>query len=260
VSSHEHDGVGEALQSAVRVAITAAGLVAERRGRAREQQMRAAAAASEQESSELNARLDAERASARTAFLLAGDDQWWERASPEELGVAWESANAWRDADPDAARTVDRMREQLRARYDIDVDTLSPDAAAVADALARRETALAAADAEREQARRDRDAAQPLLVAAERADREQDRPVAEGDVSREQAEDLYDSVQAREAAAGGQQHVVDAETLEARQLADAGRAQSPEAAVAAGPSKVRARPGRGRKPGPRVPSRGDRGR
>jgi len=44
------------------------------------------------------------------------------RASAQETGDAWQTANAWRDVDPDAQRTSDRMRDELRNRYAIDVD------------------------------------------------------------------------------------------------------------------------------------------
>lgn len=141
MAEHETDGVNETFQAAARVAITAGGLLAERMMRAREQAMRDAQAHSEQQARELHERMNSERAVARQSLARVGRDEWWERAGCEEIGVAWETANAWRDVDRDAAHTVERMRDQLRGRYGIDPDSLDADPGAVQDALERRERA-----------------------------------------------------------------------------------------------------------------------
>jgi hypothetical protein len=142
MAEHEPDGVNETFQSAARVAITAGGLMAERMMRAREQAMRDAQAQSEQHARELQARMDSERAAARAALAPVGRDEWWDRAGAEQIGVAWETANAWRHVDRDAAATVDHLRDQLRGRYAIDPDSLDADPGAVQDALERRERAM----------------------------------------------------------------------------------------------------------------------
>ena len=92
--------------------------------RAREQAMRDAQAHSEQRARELQERMNSERAVARQSLARVGRDEWWDRAGAEEIGVAWETANAWRDVDRDAAHTVEQMRDQLRGRYGIDPDSL----------------------------------------------------------------------------------------------------------------------------------------
>jgi hypothetical protein len=127
MAEHEPDGVNEAFQAATRVAITARGLLAERMMRAREQAMRDAQAHSEQHARELQARMDSERAAAHAALAPVGRDEWWDRAGAEEIGVAWETANAWRDVERDAAHTVEHIRDQLRGRYGIDPDSLEAD-------------------------------------------------------------------------------------------------------------------------------------
>ena len=171
----EPDGVNEALHASTRVALTVGGLVAERMMRAREQAHREAEAASQQEARELANRLDAERAAARAQLAPVAQDDWWDRAGPHDIGLAWETAKAWEHADPDASRTVDHMRDELRRRYAIDTDSLDADPAAVQDALERRERALRLAAEAREQARVDDAIAVPLMVGANAADREQDR-------------------------------------------------------------------------------------
>ena len=137
----EADGIEEVFEHSARVALTAGGLMAERIARAREQAHREAEAASEQEARELQKRLDAERSAARASLAPVDRDDWWERATPDEIGDAWQTANAWRDIDADAQRTADTMRDELRQRYDFDVDNLGADPGAVREALERRERA-----------------------------------------------------------------------------------------------------------------------
>jgi len=265
MAEHEPDGVNETFQAAARVAITAGGLMAERRTRAREQAMRDAQAQSEQHTRELQARIDAERAGARASLAPVGRDDWWERAGPEEIGVAWETANAWRDSDRDAAGTVDHMRDQLRQRYAIDPDTLGADPGAVQDALERRERALRLSAQTREQARLDEAAAAPLLVSAAVADREQEREQAGRDrdpADEERAAALYDSADSRRAVANELEGVVDNETIEARVVADTSQARPAQEAVADSPTRTpTARRARGKGSQVRSPARRpDRGR
>jgi len=118
----EPDGISETFEASARVALTAAGLMAERMARARHQAQHDAQAASDQDARELQLRVDAERGAARASVEPVGRDEWWQRASAQETGDAWQTANAWRDVDPDAQRTSDRMGDELRNRYAIDVD------------------------------------------------------------------------------------------------------------------------------------------
>jgi len=265
MAEHEPDGVNETFQAAARVAITAGGLMAERMMRAREQAMRDAQAQSEQHARELQARLDAERAGARASLAPVGRDDWWERAGAEDIGVAWETANAWRDVDRDAAGTVDHMRDQLRGRYAIDPDSLDADPGAVQDALERRERALRLSAQTREQARLDEAVAAPLLVSAAVADRDQEREQAERDrdpADEERAAALYDSADSRHDAANALEGVVDDETIEARVVADTSQARPAEDAVASSPTRTpTARRARGKGSQVRSPARRpDRGR
>lgn len=264
MAEHEPDGINEAFAASARVAITAGGLMAERIMRAREQAMRETQARSEQDARELQARLDGERAVARASLQPVGRDAWWEHASAEEIGVAWETANAWRDIDRDAATTVDHMRDQLRGRYAIDPHSLGAEPSAIQDALERRERALRAANEARAQARAEEAVAAPLLVSASVADREQDRE----QVERARADDearaaaLYDSADARRDTAASLDGVVDDETIEARVVADTSQARPAQDAVRTAPSRPpAARRSRGKGSHTRTPARRpDRGR
>ena len=260
MTEHEPDGVNEAFQASARVAITAGGLIAERMIRAREQAIRDAEAAGRQHARELQARLNSERAAARAALRPASSDRWWAEATPEQVGVAWETANAWRGVDADAQRTADLMRDELRRRYAIDVESLDAEPGAVRDALERRERALRLAAQAREQARVDAAVAAPLLVGAGVADRDQAARDAEPDGRR--AEHLSDSAERRRELAAELDGVADDETVEARVIADTSQARPAEDAAASAPSRApKARRSRGKGSQVRTPARRpDRGR
>jgi hypothetical protein len=233
MAEHEPDGVNEVFASSARVAITAGGLMAERIARQREQAHRDAQAQSQQAARDLQARLDSERRGAAAALKPVGRDEWWDRAGPEEIGVAWETASAWRNVDADAQRTTDRVRDELRRRYAIDVDSLDADPASVQDALERRERALRLASQARESARVDDAVAAPLLVAAGRADRQQDADQAvDADPEDHARSDvLYDSAERRRDLAAELEGLADEETIEARVVADTNQALPAEEAV-----------------------------
>lgn len=254
----EPDGINEIFRSAAQAALTAAGLLAERGLRAREQARRDAQAASEKEARELEQRLTAERRAARASLQPVEHDSWWEQATPDDLAAAWETARSWEGIDPDARRTVERMRSELRSRYDIDVDSLGADPAAVQEALARREETLRTADAERRAAAREDAEATMLVIGADRADADRD-PDAD-DVQRADADVAYDSAERRRDLAASLEGVADDETVEARVVADTCEAAPAKEAVARPPrSAPKARRARGTGPS-RGARRVDRGR
>src|SRR4051794_17533705 len=155
------DGINEALTGALRVALTAGAQVAEQLARSREQAARAARAAGEHEARELQARLQAERAAARAALAPVAREEWSQRADVDEIARAWETAETWREHDPDARQAAERIRDQLRDRYGIDSNDLRADDGAVRAALAARE---------RGSHEREEHEAAALLAGAERAD------------------------------------------------------------------------------------------
>ncbi len=257
----EPDGVNETFESTARVALTAAGLMAEQIARARQQAQHDAQAASEQEARELQTRIDAERGAARASLQPVDRDEWWDRAGPEDIGDAWQTANAWRDVDPDAQRSADRIRDELRRRYAIDVDSLDADPGAVREALERRDRAEQLSTESRERARQEQATAQLLLRDADRADAQQDP--GRGDVDRDHAEEHYDSAERRRDMAADLEGVADAETVEARVVSDTNHSRPPEEALASGgPQRTpAARRSRGKSgPARNPPRRSERGR
>src|SRR4051795_1280621 len=115
----EPDGINEALTGALRVSLTAAAHVGEQLARSHEQAARDARAAGEHDARQLQARLDAERAAARAALAPVTREELWQRAEVDEIARAWETAQTWRELDPDAQRAAERIHDQLRDRYGI---------------------------------------------------------------------------------------------------------------------------------------------
>lgn len=250
------DGIDEAFDAALRVGLTAAGRMAERIAREREQQLRDAQARSEHEARELKGRLDSERAAARAALAPVEQEQWWHSARPEEIADAWQTANAWKDSDAEAQRATDRIRRELQERHGIDTSQLGADPGAVRDALERRDEARLAADRQRAQARGEHATAAALL-----AEPDTDQAPTPEHEERERAEQHYDGAQRREELAEQLEAVGDTESAQARVLADRNQARPAQHATADRATRAPAKAAR-RSPGQarRQPRREDRGR
>ncbi|WP_024286600.1 hypothetical protein [Cellulomonas sp. KRMCY2] len=165
----ESDGIEEAFEGTLRVAVTAAGRVGEELMRMREAQLARARISSEQEGRELAVRLDAERAGARAQLAPVRRDEWWAGADAQAIGAAYATAHAWAGIEPEADRAEQHIRTELRTRYGLDVDHAGGDPAAVNEAIA--------AGLRAEAQRLDRAAstaiteAHALMAQADRADR-----------------------------------------------------------------------------------------
>lgn len=232
----EPDGVDEAFEGQLRVALTVAGLTAEHLASARERAARDAEATSQQQARELRARTDAERSAARASLAPVEREEWWSKAAPQDVAAAWETARAWTDVDPDARRIADRIREEVRSRYGVDVDDARPDPGALRDALDAQENAERKAQRQREEARRDDAKAARLLGDADRAVRAQEP--AQSGVLEQDGRDSYDTADRRRDLAASLEGVADAETVEARVLADTNQARPPAEAVITAPGKA----------------------
>lgn len=208
----ESDGMEEALDEALRMGLTVAGQVGERVARWLEQQAREAQARSEHAARELAERMGAERAAARAELVVVGRQEWWARAKPEEVTRVWEVANTWSQFDPDAARALETIREQVRDRYGIDTSTPNTPAQPSAQA--------ADADRARAAARVDEATAVRILTDIDPSNDERGR-------------DLYDTVERRNDLANHLERAgIDTEASEARVLADKGQGAPAHDAVA----------------------------
>ncbi|MFX7793128.1 hypothetical protein ABTK00_22065, partial [Acinetobacter baumannii] len=79
-------GIEEAFDGQLRIAVTAAGRIGEALARAREDAARRAQAQSEQEARELSSRFEAEKRAARVELGSVYRSDWWDRATPEQIG------------------------------------------------------------------------------------------------------------------------------------------------------------------------------
>jgi hypothetical protein len=122
------DGIDDEIAALVRMAIGFAARLAEEYARHREQEARRAEAESERRRQEYQRRVDAERAAARAQLQPVLRDEWWKKVTPERIGTAYEAAASWAQFDDVARQAADRIREEVRARYDVDVDELAREA------------------------------------------------------------------------------------------------------------------------------------
>lgn len=268
----ESDGIEEAFDGQLRIAVTAAGRIGEALARAREDAARRAQAQSEQEARELSSRFEAEKRAARVELGSVYRSDWWDRATPEQIGGALTTARAWGSEDPEAVRAEGRIRDELRTRYGVDVNNTGADPAAV-QAAVEAERLRRQSDTERQRSAAEQAEAVALSRQADEADRaaeaartsadvapddgerEQAQAQAEreqnrADATREKVEPLYDSAERRERDADKlEQRGVGKEAVSAKMAADVSQGKPATAAVKAQQTQsAKARPNRSRSP------------
>lgn len=273
--AEDSDGIEEAFEGQLRVMLTAAGQIGERIARMREDALRRAASASEQEARALHSRLAAERDAARAALATVHRPEWWDQASPDQIATAHQTARTWSREDPEADRAQHRIRQEVRTRFGVDVDAAGGDPAAVRAAVERTSALRAESGGERSRASSEHVQAAQLVAEAETADRlaEESRQRAReqepGDVdeahlacvdaeqhersaddARGEAAPRYDSAERRKATAAElAARGLDSDTVDTRMRADVSQARPATEAVAGGPGRApKARRGRGHGP------------
>ena len=269
--AEETDGIEEAFDGQIRVLVTAAGQVGERIARAREDALRRARAATEQEARELRSRIEAEHRTARVELGNVHRSDWWDRATPEQIANTYQLARAWSQDDPEAVRAEQRIRDEVRTRYGVDVNDTSADPQAVREAVERAEALRQQADAQQQRSAAEEAEAARLMAEADRADRaaEHHRDAAEhepdpeqraeareqaeqhqahADAARADAQPLYDSAERREATARDlESKGIDREVVATKMQADVSQAKpATEATKATSARAPKARKNRGR--------------
>lgn len=261
--AEDTDGMEEAFAGQIRVIVTAAGLAGEGLARAREQQQRRAQAASEQEAHELQSRLAAKQQAARAELSTVYRAEWWDRATPEQIGHSYQVAHAWARDDPDAAKAEHHINDELRRRYGIEVTNTNVDPAAVRAAMERAEQDRARSAAERSDAATDLAEAQLLLNQANVLDRhaENARQAAEhepdpdvraaalaepdgrgvgADARQDTGHAVYDSAERRDASARDlEEHGVEQKAVAAKMYADVSQAKPATEAAVQGHGRIR---------------------
>jgi colicin import membrane protein len=234
----ESDGIEEAIEGISRVGLTVAGRLGEQLARAREQELRRAQAAEEQQARELQARFDAERAAARAQLAPVMDNRWRDTANARDIERAHETATAWKDHDPAARDAAEAIRDQVQRRYGLDVDNLGVNEATVAEALAKAERDREQAEQKRRGGRDENAQAVQLLAEAGREDRDREQDVSEEnhrpDALRDEAGSKYDTAERRQVLAASLEGISDREAVQARLSADKDQGTPPSAAVAKG--------------------------
>lgn len=177
--AEESDGIDEVFEGQLRVAITAAAQIGERFARAREDAQRRAQATGEQEARELASRLAAEQRTARGEMGAVHRSEWWDNATAEQIGHSYRFARAWANEDPEAGRAEQRIRDELRTRYGIDVDNAGADPEAVRQTirleLERAERDRVNAATEQTHAEQENAEARLLMAQADQEDRRADQ-------------------------------------------------------------------------------------
>jgi hypothetical protein len=118
---NEADGMDDAVDGAMRTGPMVASRIGEQLARMREEEQRTIAAAEEHRARQLQERFDAQRAAARAQLAPVARDDWWDKANPEMIERAHQTATAWKAYDPEAAQASVHIRGQVKSRYGIDV-------------------------------------------------------------------------------------------------------------------------------------------
>ena len=235
----ESDGVEEAIGGLSRTGVAVAGRLGEQLARMREQSLRQQQAVEEQRGKELQARYEAQRGAARAQLAPTVDARWWDQARPQDIERVHETATAWKDFDPTAQEAAERIRREVQGRYGVDVDNPGANDKAVNEALAQAERDRAEADRQRNAGDRDGAEAGVVMGAAGREDRSRQSEVESENVAAKEAEPLYDSEERRQSFASSLDGKADAETINARILADRDQATPPTEAIAGKPAKTK---------------------
>jgi hypothetical protein len=154
--TEDQDNAGEVVAGAVRVALTAAGQLAEQAARRREADLREA----ERESAARVATLQSQLAAERELALRSVRDvvQRGDVATVDDVMRAWEQARGWDNPTMGFERA--QLEERIRERFGVDAAHLTVDRGAservTATALIARDVELQVSDADRRDSARDR--------------------------------------------------------------------------------------------------------
>lgn len=226
----EADGMDEAVDGAMRTGLMVAARIGEQLARMREEEQRTIAAAEEHRARQLQERFDAQRAAARAQLAPTTRDDWWDKATPQMIEQAHQTATAWKAYDPEAAQAAEHIREQVHTRYGIDVNSTGADEASVSAALTRAQQARTETDNERTKASAAR-TDEAVVGAAVAGANGQDKAAQTA-----QDEPTYDSPERRQQLAESLEGKGDREAVNSRLLADKHQGTPPTAVVAQKPS------------------------
>ena len=128
--AEESDGIEEALEGTVRLAVTAGARIGAEIARAREEQLRSQRLGDEREAARLAQRFEAEKQLAAAELSQVHRPDWWDRADTQRIGQTYATAQAWAPHLEEATQVERRMREEMRSRYGVDAATFQAQARA----------------------------------------------------------------------------------------------------------------------------------
>ncbi|WP_146068936.1 hypothetical protein [Arthrobacter sp. ZGTC131] len=227
----EADGMDEAVDGAMRTGLMVAARIGEQLARIREEEQRNIAAAEEQRARQLQERFDAQRAAARAQLSPTARDDWWDKATPSMIEQAHQTATAWKAYDPEAAKASEHIRDQVQARYGIDVNNTGADEASVSAAALNR-AQQARTEAEKEETKASAARTDEVVAGAAVAGANKQDAAAQ----KAQDEPGYDSAERRQQLAESLEGKGDREAVSSRLLADKHQGTPATAAVAQKPS------------------------
>lgn len=240
----ESDGIDETVEGGFRAGLMAAARIGEQLAKMREEQQRSIQQAEETRARELQDRFNAAQAAARAQLDPLSRDEWWDKATPDMIERAHETAEAWKGYDPVAAEHAGTIRDQVQQRYGIDVNDTGATEQNISSAVTKAESARQQAENERSTAaaaRGDEVLAGAAMAGANRED---------GARTNDSADPPYDSPERRQQLAANLENHPDREAVNARLVADRHQGTPPSAAVNSKPtvgktSKMKS-PSRGR--------------
>jgi len=237
------DGVLDAAVGELRMQLYAANRAAQAVIRLREEHAEAAKRRELEKERELQRQLAAEQAIARAELAPVSSTSWWNQAEPADVARVYERAIAWRDVDPEARTAEERIRNELRERYNIEVQETAADPIALRSAIEYANALRDDAADERLQADRDRQTAVAFMAEADGLEL-----AAEGIERRESTRELvdeladgaalsWDSAERRDAHAAELERAGHLEAAAAWKQADLDQAKHPREAIARGAKK-----------------------
>ncbi|MBG6181856.1 hypothetical protein [Arthrobacter sp. CAN_A1] len=225
----ESDGIDDAVSGGFRAGLMAAARIGEQLARMREEQQRSIQQAEEARARDLQERFNASQAAARAQLDPVSRDEWWDKATPDMIERAHETAEAWKDYDPVAAEHAGTIRDQVKDRYGIDVDNPGASEQDISSAVTQAQAARQQAEAERSNAsaaRGDEMLAGTAVAGANREDQ----------ARANNSEPAYDSPERRQQLAKSLENYPDREAVNARLIADRHQGTPPSAAVNSNPT------------------------
>lgn len=142
----ESDGIDDFFDNGMRQSLMVASHIAETLARRRQEALRQQEHLDTQAAHEAQARLAAERSSARAVLAPLQKDEWWNKAQPADIATAHTVAEGWKDHDPAALKASATIREEVLARYGIDSHDVGTDTAYLESGIATITTEKARLD------------------------------------------------------------------------------------------------------------------